>query len=967
MSYRKKLIEVALPLDAINAASAREKSIRHGHPSTLHLWWARRPLAACRAVLFSSMVDDPAEADVPTGYLELLDQLEREWRTDRHHHGEGDAERRRAFLFDFLGELVTWESSSNEELLEKANRLIVECAPERKPPPVLDPFCGGGSIPLEAQRLGLEARGSDINPVAVLISKAMIEIPPQWRDRSPVHPDAVGLGTGVWKGAQGLAEDVRRYGAWMREEAKQKIGHLYPPVEVTAEMAADRPDLKPYVGRKLTVVAWLWARTVPSPNPVARGAAVPLVRSFALSTKKGKETWIEPVVDSVTMTYEFTVKTRQNTPDGRPPEKTVSRTGARCVLTGSAIPLADVRAHGKAGRMSTRLMAIVAEGDGGRVYLPPVEEHAVIAEEACATWRPDIETSDHSQYMGAYNYGLTTWASLFTERQLAALSTFADLVPTARDRVHEDACEFGMSCEDSAQYADAVATYLGLGVGRLSDILNNLCAWEVTKTQVRHLFTRQAISMKWDFGENNAFSGSAGDFKVSLGSLANSLAATPNGTKGRVILLPVQDDVKSNPGALISSDPPYYDNVPYSDLSDFFYVWLRRALRKSHPSLFEAEVTPKAKELVADRVRLGGALEARRFFEGGMRKFFGAVAGVTPDGYPATLIYAFKQQDQQEELDEDEPSLLKEVEASTGWETFLQGLVEEGMAVTATWPLRTELANRMRGQNSNALAGSIVLAVRPRAKDAPNTDRRGLIRALREELPDALRELTKGGLPAPDLAQAAIGPGMAVYSRYAKITEADERPLRVREALKIINQVKDEVLEEGEGDLDPATRFAITWYAHVGFGTDAYGEAEKIAIGRDIPVQRVAESGVIESRAGKVRLKRIEELDPAYDPSLDELPTLWEAVHHLAKRLSEGGVSSAGRLLRRYRDAQPKVDVDLARDLAYRLYEIANAKRRTSDQLPYNALSSEWSAIEDASREDAAGWETASGQAAMNL
>ena len=441
---RKKLIEVALPLEAINAASAREKSIRHGHPSTLHLWWARRPLATARAVIFAQMVDDPSA--VPEEFPTELEQ---------------EAERQR--LFQLIEHLVLWENTTNEAPLQKARDEIWKswrrtCAdndgdpraaelfdPERLPA-FHDPFAGGGSLPLEAQRLGLEAHASDLNPVAVLLNKAMIEIPPKFAGGPPVNPESregKGSTDAVWKGAAGLAEDVRYYGKWMRDEAEKRIGHLYPKVEVTAEMARERPDLKPYVGRKLTVIAWLWARTVKSPNPAFASVDVPLASSFMLSTKKGKEAYVEPVIEDGG--YRFSVKV------GTPPESAKNGTTAGkrsaflCLMSGVPVTYEHIRVQGKAGRMGARLMAIVAEGDRERVYLGPTKEHGVAASKAWPRWKPDMTLPNNPRNFNTPLYGMNAFGDLFTDRQLVALTTFSDLVGEAQERIRAAAAASGMA------------------------------------------------------------------------------------------------------------------------------------------------------------------------------------------------------------------------------------------------------------------------------------------------------------------------------------------------------------------------------------------------------------------------------------------------------------------------------------------------------------------------------------------
>ena len=763
---RRKLIEVSLPLDAINAASAREKSIRHGHPSTLHLWWARRPLAAARAVIFGQMVDDPSSVpeEFPT---------------------EADQERERQRLFRIVEDLVKWESTTNEQVLERAREEIrrswrrtcadnadhpraAELFDPNKLPAFHDPFAGGGSLPLEAQRLGLEAHASDLNPVAVLINKAMIEIPPKFAGRPPVNPEARGEATVVekiWRGAQGLAEDVRYYGRWMRDEAERRIGHLYPQVQVTAGMVRERPDLAPYEGRELTVIAWLWARTVKSPNPAFADVDVPLVSTFMLSTKKGWEAYVEPVIEG--RGYRFDVRV------GVPPNVAAAKAGTklsrganfRCVMSGAPITGDYIKSEGRAGRMRARLMAIVAEGGRGRVYLTPTSAHEEPARMAIPDWQPDARLPDDPRNFWTVQYGLTTYAALFTSRQLVALTTFSDLAQEARERVRRDAIVAGIANAANIRdggtgaraYAEAVSVYLGLALSRLSDISNALCRWEVTKTQVRNLFGRQAIPMIWDFAENNVFSGAAGDYMVSLQNMAKALERVPAQGSGNGRQAPAQRQAGGRE-KLISTDPPYYDNIGYADLSDFFYVWLRPSLRSVFPGLFATLSVPKAEELVATPYRHGSKQVAETFFLDGMTQALRRLVDEANSEFPVTVYYAFKQAE-----------IKRGGVSSTGWETFLDAVIRSGFAVSGTWPIRTELANKIIGINANMLASSIVLVCRRRLLDAPVVTRREFLGALRSELPQALRLLQAGNVAPVDFAQAAIGPGMAVYTRYARL------------------------------------------------------------------------------------------------------------------------------------------------------------------------------------------------------
>ncbi|MDP9420450.1 MAG: DUF1156 domain-containing protein [Actinomycetota bacterium] len=886
MTEKRKLIEVALPLEAINRESAREKSIRHGHPSTLHLWWARRPLAACRAILFASYVDDPSAHpdEFPTEDAQK-------------------AERQR--LFKIIEDLVKWENTTNEEVLKAAREEIRKSCGD-DPPPVYDPFCGGGSIPLEAQRLGLTAYASDLNPVAVVITKALIEIPPKFAGQPPVHPDNGKLkGTGTWTGARGLAEDVRYYGKWMRDEAERRIGHLYPKVKLPPEHGSG----------EATVIAWIWARTVKSPNPAWNGP-MPLVRSFALSTKKGKETWVQPIVDRENKRICFEIRTGPGCPEG-----TVGRNGAVCLATGSPVPLGYIREEGKAGRIGNQLMAIVADGPTGRTYVAPSDDHEQLALSVSSPGNaPDTEMPEKGLGFRVQGYGMTRHRQLFTNRQLVALVTMTDLVSEAVGRMRDD----GASDERAA----AIATYLGLGVSRLSDMCNSLCRWENTRTQVRNLFGRQAIAMVWDFAENNVFNHAGGDYEVSLESVArvlDRLALGPIGSSRQLDAAAIRPDTD----VVYASDPPYYDNIGYADLSDFFYVWLRRSLRPLHPDEFSTLLVPKAQELIADPSRHDGSKRAaEKHFESGIGNAFARMCGTQADGFPLSIIYAFKQAEE-----EDGPVGL----ASTGWETMLEGLVHAGLSVNGTWPLRSELSNRPRGQASNALASSIALVCRPRPDTAALATRKDFLAALKAELPDALRHLQQGSIAPVDLAQAAIGPGMAVFSRYSKVVEADGSAMSVRMALGLINQVLDETLAEQEADFDGDTRWAVAWFEQHGMNPGPFGVAETLSKAKNTAINGLVAAGILESKAGKVRLLDRSELPDAWDPAADARLTVWELAQHLIRALEAGGDNEAADLLRRIGGLG-----ETARELAYRLYVICERKKWAKEALAYNALVVAW-------------------------
>jgi putative DNA methylase len=961
---RKKLIEVALPLDAINAASAREKSIRHGHPSTLHLWWARRPLAAARAVLFAQLVDDPS------AWSELFPTAEAQHR-----------ERER--LFAILKELVQWENTTNEEVLERARRAIrrswarhclggvnadrlsdeeiAEAIRTGQIPPlpgVHDPFAGGGSIPLEAQRLGLAAYASDLNPVAVTINKAMIEIPPKFRDCPPVNPqDRQQLDLNSWYGAQGLAADVRYYGQWMREQAQQRIGHLYPPITITAELAADRADLRSLIGQQLTVIAWLWARTVRSPNPAFAHVEVPLVTTFILSSKPGHEAYVEPVVEGDT--YHFTV--RVGTPPAWAKNGTKLARGAnfRCLL--SQMPIKDeyIKAESMAGRMGARMLAIVAEGPRGRVYLPPTAEHEAIARSAQPTWKPDLPMNrETTNLVSGRGYGFFTWADLFTPRQLVALTTFADLVGEAMECVRRDAQVAGLRDDGvglndggtgATAYAQAVGVYLALASNRMVDSHSSLVTWTSQRETLRNTFGRQALPMVWDFAEANPLSDSTGSFTGSLAWVEKVFDGFSVEALGCAYQADAQSQTLSQ-DKLISTDPPYYDNVGYADLSDFFYVWLRRMLRPIFPDLYATLSTPKAEELVATPYRHGSKQAAERFFMDGMTRALHNLAEQAHPAFPVTIYYAFKQHEVREaqrdesatgELgDPDPPSSLRSAPSSTGWETFLEAVIQAGFAITGTWPMRTERGARSNSIDTNALASSIVLVCRPRPADAPIATRREFLAALKAELPAALAALQHANIAPVDLAQAAIGPGMAVYTRYARVVDAQGNPVRVREALAQINQVLDEVLAEQEGDFDADTRWALAWFEQYGFAEGEYGVAETLSKAKNTSVEGLVAAGMVEAKRGKVRLLRPAELPATWDPASDSRVTHWEAVHHLIRVLETGGEMAAAALA-----AKLGSRADVARELAYRLYTICERNKRPDEAFAYNALVQSWSEI----------------------
>jgi len=948
MAYKKKLIEVALPLKAINEASAREKSIRHGHPSTLHLWWARRPLAAACAVIFAQMVDDPSEnpEKFPT---------------------EEAQEQERQRLFKLIEELVKWKNITNEKVLNQAREEIwkswrATCEENKdhpqaaelfnpdKLPAFHDPFAGGGSIPLEAQRLGLESYASDLNPVAVLINKAMIEIPPKFANRPPVNPESrkqKGITEDGWKGSQGLAEDIHYYGKWICDEAKRRIGHLYPKIKITDEMVQERPDLKSYLDKELTVIAWIWAHTVKSSNPAFAHVDVPLVSSFMLSLKKGKEAYVEPIIEGDS--YRFTVKI------GKPEDMETAKNGTKlsrganfkCLMSEMPISAGYIRSEAKAGRMGGRMMAIVAEGERERIYLSPTSEQEIIAHQAYPTWKPELKVTTPCHDVDRLPmYGMPTWGDAFTSRQLVALTTFSNLVQEAWHMVKWEAIASGLPEDDlslenggigAQSYADAVATYLTCALDKLSDYSSVICSWISGGQTMRNTFGRQAIPMVWDFAEANVLSESTGSYLSCCEQVRRVVKELYNISEGFAFQSDAQKQTLSNM-KIISTDPPYYDNIGYADLSDFFYIWMRNSLKQIFPELFAGIAVPKDEELVATLHRHGSKEEAESFFLEGMTKAIHQLTKQAHPILPITIYYAFKQSE-----------IEKDRTVSTGWEIFLDAVIRAGLAISGTWPIRTEMANKLLGIKANILASSIVLVCRIRDPNAPIATRREFLNALKFELPNSLKHLQRGNIAPVDLAQAAIGPGMAIYTRYSKILDAQGNALSVHEALTLINQILDEMLAEQEGDFDADSRWALAWFEQVGFDEGEYGVAETLSKAKNTSVSGMVEAGILTSKGGKVRLLKPEELPEDWDPENDERLTVWEMVHHLIRVLEAGGEKAAAKMVIKLGSK-----ANDARELAYLLYTLCERKKRAQEALTYNSLVQSWPEIMRLSREEKA-------------
>ncbi|WP_141336164.1 DUF1156 domain-containing protein [Paenibacillus sp. tmac-D7] len=929
----KKLIEVALPLDDINEESVREKSIRQGHPSTLHLWWARRPLAAARAVLFAQMVNDP-------GYERQLGRgINKE-----------SAQKERERLFGIMRKLVKWENVNNEEVLNEAREEIWKSWRETcelnkgipgfdpdKLPAFHDPFAGGGAIPLEAQRLGLESYASDLNPVAVMINKAMIEIPPKFAGSPPVNPEQNNGLIQVdddWIGAKGLAEDVRYYGQWMREEAHKIIGHLYPEVDLQPE----------HGGGKSTVIAWIWARTVKSPNPAFSHVDVPLVSTFYLSTKKGKEVYIEPVVEGDSYKFEVRYGKPQNEERVKNGTKLARGANFQCLLSDTPITPNYIKNEGLAGRIGTRLMAIVAKGSRGRYYLSPTTSMETVAFSVKSDWRPDVEIPGDKRSMFTPLYGLTHFSHLFTERQLFALTVFSDLVLKVREKVIFDAIQVDKNRKndrfDANSYADAIAVYLALAVDRLAMSGNSLVRWNPVGEKAQHAFGRQALPMLWDFAEPNFLAGATGSLSAAVKLIYDTLIwFTKDVQQGGSVQLNATNQNLSDT-KIVSTDPPYYDNIGYADLSDFFYVWLRRSLKPLFPDLFGTLAVPKNEELVAIPYRHSSKEQAEMFFLEGMTRAMHNLAVQAHPAFPVTIYYAFKQSD-----------TLDSGIVSSGWETFLEAVIRAGFALTGTWPMRTEMKTRQVAMGTNALASSIILVCRRRSSEAETVSRRLFVRELNETLPEALETMIGGNresspIAAVDLQQASIGPGMSVFSKYKAVLEADGSQMTVRTALQLINRVVDAYLNASDGELDADTLFCLNWLDQFGWNPGDYGQAEVLATAKGTTVEGMKAAGVLESGQGKVRLIKWKEYPTTWNPEQDNRTPVWEALHHMIRSLQQRGEQDAGRVL-----AGMPARSDSIRNLAYRLYTLFERKGWADDARPYNELIASWDAIDAAAHD----------------
>jgi putative DNA methylase len=943
----RKLIEVALPLDAINAAAKREGFIYRGNPSAIHKWWAQRPLAAARAVLFAQLVNDPED------YWRLQNEGKAP-----NQQVRGNWTRARARLFKIIEKLVVWENLNNLDVLKEARECILEswrqtCQlnagnpkdntvfKENAPLTLWDPFAGGGSIPLEAQRLGLKAIATDLNPVAVIINKALIDIPPRFYGTSAVNASAKDQ-IRTWSQTEGLSDDIVYYGAEVKKRTAALIGALYPKILVTKDLTKNRPDLVGLVGQKLQVITWLWCRTVRSPSPAFNSVQVPLAGSFAVSTKATRPVFVDPVLNK--NGYSFQIKLGVPPADSAKGTSFGKQKGFKCLMSGVPIGYDYIRKEAIAGRMGQRLMAIVADGPNGRVYISPTEEHEKIALSARPTWAPELDLPEQALGFRVQLYGMKKYRDIYTERQLCALTSISDIINEVQGSIQADAVAAGLPNDNvslkkggrgAKAYAESVCVYLAFAMDKMAEYGCTIVPWYAKEDRPKGLFARQAIPMVWDFAEVNPLCDIGGSYEASIKIVSGGLIGCSSQASSGVVLQAAAQGTSHPPvtNCVISTDPPYYDNIGYADLSDFFYVWMRRTLRGIFPDELATTATPKNEELVASPFRHKSKDSAELFFLSGMTAVMRRLSDCSHPAYPLTIYYAFKQS----ETDSEETS-------STGWETFLQAVVDSGLSISGTWPMRTERAERSVGQGTNSLASSIILVCRPRASDASSISRREFVRLLNQELPLALDAMTRKdeGLHSPvapvDLSQAIIGPGMAIFTRFSAVLDADGGHMRVQTALQLINRFL------AEDDFDHDTQFCLAWFQQYGWTEGKFGEADVLARSKGTSVDGCKQAGVVESGHGIVRILKPTEYPSVWNPKTDRRLPVWEALHQMIRAFRSGGESEAGRIL-----AAVTGKAEAIRQLAYRLYTLCERSGWAEDARAYNELVTSWAPIEAAS------------------
>ncbi|MDA8358564.1 MAG: DUF1156 domain-containing protein [Actinomycetota bacterium] len=864
--YRKKLVETALPLEAINAACKADKDRKTGTIRNLHKWFAPMPVPALRALIFASLVDDPEDEKERARLMELIEAL-----------------------------VASVVFNPDEEILAAAKREISNSVGEL--PTVLDPFCGGGSTLVEAQRLGLASRGSDLNPIPVLISKTLTELPAKCVGHRVLHGNAM-FSEGSSKALGGFFVDVEYYARQIRDEAFQRVGHMYPLA----------PNGDP-------VVAWWWARTVESPDPRFAGAQVPLVNDWCLSKKRGEEAYVVPIVNRNSKTITFSIARSASTSQ-------LSRD--ICLFSGAPIPLDYVRQQAQQVGLGTQMLAIISSGQHGRAHFAPTEIHSRAAIQQVGANIDPVPIPEKALSFSAYQYGFKNWSELFTHRQQSMLEAFAK----ATAHISSDVVAEGGSTE----YARAIETFLGLCVGKLAQASSMLVKWRTRNgtSKAEIAVSRHDISPLLDFAETNPFGGSVGDW---MGIVTNALRALnlvdPTGPGSVVVMSDARTASEGLDGqCLVVTDPPYFSAIGYANVSDYFYPWLRLSLKDLYPDLFSTIGAPKVGELIAEPARHATRHDAKQYFIDGFTDVIGSLRAASRPDLPLLIVYAYKEQESEEGG-----------QVSTGWEAMLEAVIRSGLAVIGTWPIRGTSSSGIRDVKANALATYVVLVCRPRPAVSGRISRRDLVATLRTELGPAIQVLQSAAVAPVDLAQAVIGPGMAVFTRYQSVLEPDGAPMTVRSALLLINSVLAEVLDQQEGEFDSDTRWATTWFEQFQFGEAPSGEADSLARAKVTSIDGLERAGVIVTRGGTCRLVRRDELAQDYDPAQDRRPTVWEAVQHLVKQLLDGGEEQAASLLARLPNSEA------ARDLAYRLYSICERKGWAEEGGAYNVLVASWPEI----------------------
>ena len=900
--YKKKLIEVAMPLNSINKACDYEKKPGIGpHPRGIHHWWARRPHTAARAFLFAQLIDDPISR--PEDFKTEEDQKQ---------------ERKR--LMSIIEKLSEWKSNNNDKFFFEI-RSELKKSIGNDFPIILDPFSGGCTIPLEGKRMGLEVHGSDLSAVSTILGKSMIEINELFQNMPPLNPN--GNLKNHYRGFEGLAEDFKYYGFEVIKNCKQKLKSNY-----------ETENIKDNRYKNSDIVAWIWTNTVASPDPSLNGLHVPLVKSFDLVTSRGNRVWIKPLVQGDR--YSFRVLSELDGCKYEKIEGTIGRHGGRCIVSGSAITLDYIRNEGKKGLLSQKLMAVCVKGKGRKNYFsPPLNyEKNIFLNSKIEYINCPIE-----HWPGSTNcvvYGRTKFQDLFSSRQLNSLIQFSlEIKKIEKQIFNEIKNKLELYTKEkkinldlvSKEYLKLIMTFLAFTLSRALDFNNMHCRWSASNEKIMQLFARGAIPMCWDFGEANLFEDVVGGFPKIIDYQAKCIETLfVNNGKGRIIQSDAREAVIPK-NSILNTDPPYYDNIPYSNLADFFHVWLKKTIGHLYPDELSTLSSPKETELVANQFRFGGKELADKTFLDGMTFVINRYTNFCNKDYPLVIYYAFKQ---------------SEIENhgifSPGWDSFLTALISTGLQVVQTWPARTESSTRIRALGYNALATSVIVVCRKRDNVTKTISKHEFIRQLKTELPRAISDLKAANISPADIPQSSIGPGIGIFSRYQAVLENDDSHMSVKTALQLINRE----LGDEEGEYDSETSFAITWFEQNGFNVGDFGSANNIANAKGISVNTLVHSGVAQSSGGKFSLLDRESLEDDWDPTTDKNLTIWECCQYLIKTMENKGEFETAKLIKQMGSRR----ADSAKELAYTLYDIAANKRKDANEATaYNGLIAVWSEL----------------------